>query len=96
MVVMKPVRFSKEKDRWLRKERGVSFKEISESIKKERMKKIINHPNKKKFPKQKMFLVQLKSYIYVVPFVEELGYIFLKTVYPSHKYTKKYLKHIKN
>jgi len=93
---MKPVMFSEKKDKWLRKERGVGFVEISQSIKEERMIKVIDHPNKKKFPKQKMFLVQLKNYLYVVPFVEEVGYIFLKTVYPSNKYTKKYLKHIKS
>lgn len=67
---MKPVRFSEEKDQWLRKERGIGFVEMSESIKKDQMLRVINHPNKKKFPKQKIFLVQLKSYIYVVPFVE--------------------------
>lgn len=92
---MKPVRFSEEKDQWLRKERGIGFVEMSESIKKDQMLRVINHPNKKKFPKQKIFLVQLKSYIYVVPFVEESGYIFLKTVYASRKYTKKYMKTLK-
>lgn len=46
--------------------------------------------NKKKYQNQKLFLIQIKKSIFVVPFVEEKDYIFLKTVYPSHKYTKIY------
>lgn len=89
---MKPVRFSEEKDRWLIEKRGIGFKEISQKIIKRRMIRIIKHPNKKKFPKQKMFLVRVKDYIFIVPFIEEENYIFLKTVYPSRKYIKKYIK----
>lgn len=39
-----------------------------------------------------MFLIKKGKYIYAVPFVEEEKYIFLKTIYPSAKYTRKLLK----
>jgi len=53
--------------------------------------KVINNPNKQKYPKQKMYLIKMKNKIVIVPFIEEINYNFLKTIYPSQKYTKKYL-----
>jgi hypothetical protein len=52
----------------------------------------INHPNKKKYPKQKMFVLQIKNYAYLVPFVEDREKVFLKTIIPSRKATKEYLR----
>ena len=37
-------------------------------------------------------LFKLKGYIWIVPYVEEKDYIFLKTLYPSRKFTKLYKK----
>ena len=88
---MKPVRFSKEKNDWLRAKRGIDFEEISNVIKRGELVQVIEHPNKKRYPKQKMFLVDLRNYIFIVPFFEESDFIFLKTIYPSRKYTKKLL-----
>jgi hypothetical protein len=93
---MKPVKYSEEKNIWLKKKREIDFNEVSKIIKRGKIIRVIKYPNKKKYPKQRMFLVSFKNYIFVVPFIEEAGYIFLKTVYPSHKYTKKYLKVNKN
>ena len=52
---------------------------------------IKKHPNIKKYPKQEMYVIEIDSYIYLVPFVKEKNYIFLKTIFPSRKATKKYL-----
>lgn len=89
---MKEVRFNKEKNELLKSKRKLNFEDISEIIKKNKFVKVIEHPNKRKYQNQRMFLVEVENYIYVVPFVEEKEYIFLKTIYPSRKYTKKYLK----
>ena len=89
---MKPVRFSEVKNDWLRENRGIDFEEISRSIKRGKIVRVIDHPNKKRYPKQRMFLVNSRNYIFIVPFVEDSEYIFLKTIYPSRKYTKQYLK----
>ena len=89
---MKLIKFSEEKNVWLKKTRGVDFYEIIRAIKRGKILKILTHPNKQKYPKQKFFLVKLKKYIFFVPFVVENDYIFLKTIYPSRKYTKKLLK----
>jgi hypothetical protein len=89
---MKPIRYNKEKDAFLKKERKISFQEIANLIEKGKIIDIINHPNKKRYQKQKMFLVNWNNYVIMVPFVEENEFIFLKTIFPSRKYTKKYLK----
>jgi len=90
--IMKPIRYNKEKDAFLKKERKISFQEIANLIEKGKIIDIINHPNKKRYQKQKMFLVNWNNYVIMVPFVEENEFIFLKTIFPSRKYTKKYLK----
>ena len=52
---------------------------------------VIQHPNTKKYPHQKMYIIELNEYIYLVPFVEENNNIFLKTIISNRKATKKYL-----
>lgn len=54
----------------------------------------IEHPNKEKYQNQNIFviLVQIKNYVYLVPYVEEEDYIFLKTIIPSRQMNKKYNK----
>lgn len=89
---MKEVRFDEVKNKLLKSGKGISFDEITELIKTNKQVKTIDHPNKNRYPKQKILLVRIRNHIYAVPFVEEVNYIFLKTIYPSEKYTKKLLK----
>ena len=51
----------------------------------------LKHPNKEKYPNQLVFVVGLDGYAYLVPYVEETEYYFLKTVIPSRKATRDYL-----
>jgi len=44
-----------------------------------------------KFAHQKIFIVAINDYVYIVPFVEDEDVLFLKTIVPSRKMTKKYL-----
>jgi len=52
---------------------------------------IVEHPSKQKYPDQRVFIVKIEDYAYLIPFVEEENVIFLKTIIPSRKMTKKYL-----
>lgn len=88
---MKKVDWSKEKSRWLKEIRGVSFEEIKIAIDSSKLIEEIDHPNQKKYPNQKMYVVNFENYIYLVPFVEDREKIFFKTIIPSKKATKKYL-----
>jgi hypothetical protein len=49
------------------------------------------HPNPDKYPHQKMFILEIEGYAYVVPFVEDNEKVFLKTAYKSRLATRTYL-----
>jgi hypothetical protein len=52
---------------------------------------VLAHPNQEKYPRQRVLVVACDSYAFLVPFVEEEDYFFLKTVIPSRKATRDYL-----
>lgn len=82
---MKDIRWSQLKSERLKQTRGASFEDIisSELIAVKRHPKRIN---------QDIMLFKFKGYIWIVPYIEEKNYIFLKTLYPSRKYSKLYKK----
>mgnify|MGYP000865995633 CR=1 FL=1 len=88
---MKPFRWSAEKNETLTSERGISFESIVVAIESGGLLDILAHPNQAKYPKQRILVVSCDNYAYLVPFVEEEGYFFLKTVIPSSKATRDYL-----
>ena len=51
----------------------------------------VKHPNPEKYPEQKIFVLSIDEYVYLVPYVESVEEIFLKTIIPSRKATKEYL-----
>lgn len=51
----------------------------------------VAHPNTKKYPNQRILIVSIDDYAYLVPYVENENEIFLKTIIPSRKASKKYL-----
>ena len=88
---MKPLRWSHEKNETLKQERSISFEEIVLAIESGGLLDELKHPNKEKYPNQLVFVVGLDGYAYLVPYVEETEYYFLKTVIPSRKATRDYL-----
>ena len=88
---MKPLRWSAEKNELLKLSRGVSFESIVIAIEAGGLLDIVEHPNVTKYPNQRVLVVSFDGYVYLVPFVEEPDYFFLKTVIPSRKATRDYL-----
>ncbi|TCS69008.1 ribonuclease toxin BrnT of type II toxin-antitoxin system [Sulfuritortus calidifontis] len=88
---MKPFRWNAEKNETLTSERGISFERIVVAIESGGLLDILAHPNQAKYPKQRVLVVSCDNYAYLVPFVEEEDYFFLKTVIPSRKATRDYL-----
>jgi uncharacterized DUF497 family protein len=82
--------FAPSKNAWLIETRGISFEQIITVLETEGPIDVIEHPNQAKYPKQKMYIIELLDYIYLVPFVEEGNKIFLKTAFPNRKAVKKY------
>lgn len=88
---MKYFSWNNEKNQLLKAERNISFEEVVFHIEKKRVLDIVEHPNQEKYKGQKMFIINIHNYAYLVPFVESEEGIFLKTIIPSRKATKKYL-----
>ena len=89
---MKPFRWSAEKNNWLMQERGVSFESMVVAIVGAGLLDILAHPNDERYPGQRILVVAHEGYAYLVPFVEEAEHFFLKTVIPSRKATRDYLR----
>ncbi len=88
---MKYVDWDEEKNKQLRSEREVSFEDVIVAIDQNMILDILEHPNKKKYGHQKILVVNIYNYAYLVPFVEDEQKIFFKTIIPSRQATKKYL-----
>lgn len=84
---MKYLTWSVEKNEILKLERGLSFEEIALLIESGQ---IINIEENTRHPNQKMYILEIDNYAIVVPFVENEDEIFLKTAFPSRKYSKRY------
>jgi len=89
---MKYFSWNEEKNELLKEERLVSFEDVVFYIDQGFLLDALEHPNQEKYKGQKIFVVQMDDYVYLVPFLEDEREIFLKTIIPSRKATKKYLK----
>ena len=89
---MKHYSWNNEKNRRLKAEREVSFEEVVFYIERGQLLDIVEHPNQERYGGQRIFIVEIRDYAYLVPFVETEREIFLKTVIPSRKATKDYLR----
>jgi uncharacterized DUF497 family protein len=88
---MKPFRWDTKKNNQLQSERGISFETVSRVISAGKVLDVVEHPNQIKYPKQRIFVLEINQYVYLVPFVENEEEVFLKTIIPSRKMKKKYL-----
>ncbi len=88
---MKVFSWNSEKNEILINERNISFEDIIVNINLGNELDIYDHPNQQKYPKQKVSVVQVEDYVYLVPYIENDEEIFLKTIIPSKKATKQYI-----
>ncbi len=89
---MKVFRWDNEKNELLKSSRGVCFEQVVILMEREDIQETIEHPNKNKYPGQKIATVMIDDYAYLVPYVQESDEIFLKTIIPSRKATNKYMR----
>ena len=72
---------------------NVGFEDCLIAIEDNRVLDDIPHPLQKH---QRLFILEIGDYAYVVPYVESDNEIILKTLYPSRKHTAIYLKDLDN
>lgn len=89
---MKYFDWDEDKNKVLKKERGISFEDIKIVVETGGVLDTYNHPNQKRYPGQKIMVVKIDNYAYLVPYVADEERVFLKTIIPSRKATKKYLR----
>ena len=84
---MKYLNWDPEKNKQLKQSRGISFEEIAILLESDKILGIEVNPGRSN---QKIYILDIDNYAVVVPFVETVDEIFLKTAFPSRKYTKRY------
>lgn len=89
---MKLINWNREKNEWLRENRDICFEDILFYIEKDLIIDDIVHPNQKKYFGQRMMVLNIQEYVHLVPYIETEDEIFLKTIIPSRKSTKNYLR----
>ena len=88
---MRIYNWNTEKNELLIIDRGISFEEVVFYIENDGLLDEIAHPNSRDYSHQRIFVVAMESYVYLVPYVDNEDEIFLKTIIPSRKFTKIYL-----
>ena len=91
-VAMKIIRWNGEKNEWLIRNRAVCFEQVFLILERDEALDVVDHPNQRKYPGQKLVIVNIDDYAYLVPYTEDEEEIFLKTMIPSRKATEKYLR----
>lgn len=79
------------KNEWLRLNRGLSFDDVVYHITHGGLLDDIQHPNHQLHPDQRLYVVLIDDYVYLVPFFRTGNTESLRTIYPSRKYTRAYL-----
>ena len=75
----------------LKQERGVSFEDVVFHVAAGGLLDLLDHPNPEAYPGQRVMVVEIEGYAFVIPFVADGDVWFLKTIIPSRKMTKQYL-----
>lgn len=83
--------WSDEKDEELRRDRGIGFEDVLFHLQAGDLLLTASHPNKEKYPNQRVMYIKIDEYVYMVPFVSDGNVKFLKTIIPSRKATKSLL-----
>ena len=89
---MKVFRWDNEKNEWLKKQRGVSFEQVVILLEREDVLEVVEHPNQERYPGQRIAIVKINDYAYLVPYIQDGEEIFLKSIIPSRKATNKYVR----
>lgn len=87
---MKSIVSDAEKNETLKTERGVSFEDVVFHMQVGDLLDTFDHPNQQRYPGQKIHVVAMEEYVYLVPFVETEDEVFLKMIISSRRATKRY------
>lgn len=84
-------RWDPQKNALLMRERGLSFEQVVLAVESGDLLQVIAHPNPARYPNQKIMVVAMDGYAFLVPFAQEGDGYFLKTIIPSRKATRDFM-----
>ncbi len=85
------IEWSSKKSEELERCRGVSFEKIAHKIARGDTLLNMPHHNVVKYPNQYVYVIEIDNYCYMLPYVKSEEDIFLKTIFPSRKMTKRFI-----
>lgn len=88
----KQILWDKAKDEKLLAQRSIGFERVAELLEQGAYLMILDHWNQARYPHQQVFVLEIGEYAYYVPYVETQLNVFLKTIFPSRKATRLYLR----
>ena len=88
---METIRWDEQKNGWLKQHRGVCFEQAAVCLASERVLDVTDHPNQDRYPGQKVAVIEIDGYAYLIPYEYAGGEIVLKTMIPNRKATEKYI-----
>ncbi|MDO9423969.1 MAG: BrnT family toxin [Methylobacter sp.] len=89
---MKQINWNAEKNQMMMSDRGISFEDVVFALQSGGLLDDLVHPNRDKYPAQRLLVVRVDDYAWLVPYVETDQEIFLKTIISSRKASKQYLR----
>jgi uncharacterized DUF497 family protein len=88
---MKSINWNTEKSIVLKASRDISFEDVVFFIERGDILDDYLHPNQSDYPGQRIMVINIANYAYLVPYIENDEELYLKTIIPSRKATQRYL-----
>jgi len=88
---MKTINWDTDKSLALKESRGICFEDVVFHIEKGDILDDYEHPDQQKYAGQRIMVIGIDRYAYLIPYVETKEEVFLKTIIPSRRATKRYL-----
>jgi len=85
-------KWNEDKNSILKAKRGISFDDVVQVLASDGVIDNYKHPQSDKYPNQYIYVISINNYIYYIPYVIDINYIFLKNIIPSRKLNKIYNK----
>ncbi len=87
---MKRINWNTEKSLKLKTSRGICFEDVVYHIENGDILHDYEHPNQERYFGQRIMVIGINNYAYLIPYFENEEEIFLKTIIPSRKATEIY------
>ncbi len=82
---MKAYNWNSDKNKKLIEERETSFESVIFHLQNNGLLDDIQHPNFNEYPNQRVFIVNIDDYAFLVPYIESESEVFLKTIIQAVK-----------